>query len=545
MPVSSPPPAPRPTPTDAFPTSTSQTQAETESILLQHIPSNADAKQGLAKQSHMQFLVRSLVQGFPSRYTSQDASQPWLLFWTIQAFSALQVGLDPGNKQRIVDKIMAAQHPDGGFGGGPGQAAHLLPTYASICTLAIVGRPGPGGGWDQINRKKMYDFFMSLKQPDGSFLVAHHAEVDVRGIYCLLVTATLLDLLTPELVSGTASFVASCQTYEGGFSSASQPYYAATPSPSPSPPPSSTSDSTTSAKHARRLLEKPRPPLGEAHGGYTFCALAAWVLLLPFRETEGEQDAQPKIDVGNLLRWLVMMQGTEIELGGFKGRTNKLVDGCYSWWCGGAFALLEALGVGGAGSSAPPAGPSSGEEEEWDDMDGKMVFYRVRFAPDTQAARLIDTLFNRKALQEYILYAGQHPAGGLRDKPPKNADAYHTLYCLSGLSAAQHRISVATSRREQLRKAWVAGASQDTKISESTLPEEVRMKVFQEALAWTEEEGGSLIVGGTENRVSLIMFFAFTRRMQNATHPVFNLTITHSEGLMSYFYGQNLPPRAK
>ncbi|KAG5653876.1 hypothetical protein H0H81_009698 [Sphagnurus paluster] len=192
----------RPTPTDAFPTLTSQTQSETEAILLQHIPANDDAKPGLAKQSHMQFLVRSLIQGFPARYTSQDASQPWLLFWTIQAFSALQVGLDPGNKQRcvsgaynvrfmsclkrehrtgtipygffetrlrlewvgtwgdtlgpsalaIIDKILSAQHPDGGFGGGPGQAAHLLPTYASVSALAIVGRPGPGGGWDQIDR---------------------------------------------------------------------------------------------------------------------------------------------------------------------------------------------------------------------------------------------------------------------------------------------------------------------------------------------------------------------------------------------------------
>jgi hypothetical protein len=28
----------------------------------------------------------------------------------------------------------------------------------------------------------MYKFFMSLKQPDGSFLVAHHAEVDVRFV---------------------------------------------------------------------------------------------------------------------------------------------------------------------------------------------------------------------------------------------------------------------------------------------------------------------------------------------------------------------------
>jgi protein farnesyltransferase subunit beta len=47
------------------------------------------------------------------------------------------------------------------------------------------------------------------------------------------------------------------------------------------------------------------------------------------------------------------MQGTEIELGGFKGRTNKLVDGCYSWWCGGSFALLEALGVGGIQNTHP------------------------------------------------------------------------------------------------------------------------------------------------------------------------------------------------
>jgi protein farnesyltransferase subunit beta len=47
---------------------------------------------------------------------------------------------------------MASQHPDGGFGGGPKQAPHLLPTYASVCALAIVGKPGEGGGWDQIDR---------------------------------------------------------------------------------------------------------------------------------------------------------------------------------------------------------------------------------------------------------------------------------------------------------------------------------------------------------------------------------------------------------
>ena len=32
---------------------------------------------------------------------------------------------------------------------------------------------------------------------------------------------------------------------------------------------------------------------------------------------------------------------------------------------------------------------------------------------------ILEGLFNKTALQEYILYAAQHPAGGLRDKPPK------------------------------------------------------------------------------------------------------------------------------
>jgi len=46
-----------------------------------------------------------------------------------------------------------------------------------------------------------------------------------------------------------------------------------------------------------------------------------------------------------------------------------------------------------------PAALREEQHDEWVDID--------------------ELLFNRKALQEYILWAGQHPAGGLRDKPPK------------------------------------------------------------------------------------------------------------------------------
>lgn len=169
------------------------------------------------------------------------------------------------------------------------------------------------------------------------------------GIYCLVTTAILLDILTPELVEGTAEFIASCQTYEGGFSCSSQPYFSAGPNPT--------------------LLTTPRPPLGEAHGGYTFCCLATWVMLQPLVKLLPNP---PTINVKSATRWLAHMQGSECELGGFKGRTNKLVDGCYSWWVGGAFGLLEALNER---TPEPLSMDMKKEEEihdkdEWDDFDG-------------------------------------------------------------------------------------------------------------------------------------------------------------------------------
>ncbi|KAF8962076.1 terpenoid cyclases/protein prenyltransferase alpha-alpha toroid, partial [Flammula alnicola] len=241
-------------------------------------------------------------------------------------------------------------------------------------------------------------FFLSLKQKDSSFLAAHRSEVNESGIHCLLAVATLLDILTPKLIQGTASFIASCQTYEGGFASASHP----------------------STSLSGSLLPPPAlcPPLGEAHSGYTFCPLVSWVLLWPYLASTSDPSLLT-INLKNLLRWLVNMQGIKIKPGGFKGQTNKLVDGCYLWWCSGAFALLEALSVGGiqnADSDEVPVDSETGPAV-WDDVD--------------------DGLYGRQALQECILYAGQRPAGGLRDKPPKNADAYHMLYCLSGLSSAQ------------------------------------------------------------------------------------------------------------
>jgi protein farnesyltransferase subunit beta len=138
-----------------------------------------------------------------------------------------------------------------------------------------------------------------------------------RGTYCLLVVATLLDIITPELIHNVDKFIAACQTYEGGFACSSFPF-----------------------------ADGGRAAQAEAHGGYTSCALNSYFLLstmIPSGTTTSLGSFPAAIDVDAALRWSVMQQGEAIEAGGFRGRSNKLVDGCYSWWVGGGVPVVEAL----------------------------------------------------------------------------------------------------------------------------------------------------------------------------------------------------------
>lgn len=99
------------------------------------------------------------------------------------------------------------------------------------------------------------------------------------------------------------------------------------------------------------------------------------------------------LDIPRLLSWLSSRQCA--PEGGFSGRTNKLVDGCYSHWVGGCWPLVE----------ASLCGP---EEQRPRPADG----------PISQAD---DSLFNRNGLIRYILCCCQDLSkrGGLRDKPSK------------------------------------------------------------------------------------------------------------------------------
>lgn len=98
------------------------------------------------------------------------------------------------------------------------------------------------------------------------------------------------------------------------------------------------------------------------------------------------------MDVPRVVSWLSSRQYA--PEGGFSGRTNKLVDGCYSHWVGGCWPLIQ----------ASLSGPSEGEAR----------------SADQQLAD-IGSLFSRNGLIRYILCCCQDMTrrGGLRDKPSK------------------------------------------------------------------------------------------------------------------------------
>ena len=108
-------------------------------------------------------------------------------------------------------------------------------------------KAGAKSGWElidpatgqNITPKGCSDVNSSLP---GGLMMHANGEIDMRGVYCSLVIADILNLIdgNTDLTRGMGDFIASCQTYEGGITCI---------------------------------------PFGEAHGGYTFCGLGAMIIL--------------------------------------------------------------------------------------------------------------------------------------------------------------------------------------------------------------------------------------------------------------------------
>ena len=226
---------------------------------------------------------------------------------------------------------------------------HLGTTYPAVLSIALLQSEE---AYQIVEPQRLRSFILSTKSQSerGAFCIHVGGEEDLRALYIAVLCGDFFNILDGEVTDGIVEHVVKCQTYEGGIA------------PNPN---------------------------AEAHAGYTYCGVAALAIL-------GKLEC---LNLPRLLDWACNKQ-KELE-GGFCGRTNKLVDSCYSVWLGSVFAILnECLGF------------------QFQVNGGHM-------------------LYDQLGLQKYILMGCQTAEGGLVDKLGKKVDFYHTTYSISGLSMAQ------------------------------------------------------------------------------------------------------------
>ncbi|CUM62928.1 uncharacterized protein PRCAT00000488001 [Priceomyces carsonii] len=346
----------------------SKSQIETESRIVAIYKNLLDVRRShqddgkLFVKKHAQYVKRCLEMPLP-HYRLLDANHGWMLYWLINSDKILKEPITHEIKILVTDKVrrLVINNGLGGIAGGANQIGHLASAYASVLALVLVE---DFVTLSQI-RHNIYEWLMSLKNYDGSFSMHNDGERDTRSTYCALVIASLLDILSDELVQNTLEWIQKCQTFEGGIAGS---------------------------------------PGTEAHGGYTFCGFASYFLLLG-RYDDIQESLKNTLDVDSLLRYVSMRQ-YQIE-GGFSGRTNKLVDACYSFWIGAVFPMLESV---------------------------------IRK----------NILFDRECLKIYLLECAQLQDGGLRDKPGTSVDFYHTNYSLCGLSLCEHHYELKGSTDKKI-----------------------------------------------------------------------------------------------
>ena len=332
--------------------------------------------------------AKKLMSKLPGGYSSLDSGYPWLLYWVTNIISMCKdnYALNHNDKMQFVQILKELQHEEGGFCGSPKGHAHLISTYAAVMAIVNLGIPE---AYDIIDINKMKNFLLKMKNnqfdinqepsytdKNGVYLITRdknnefisyhtaypgtfqnhiNGESDLRSTYCAMVVASVLNLINYDdlendpITKGVVNNIKNCQTFEGGLGP---------------------------------------EPFCEAHGGYSYCGIATLVLLKKLNE----------IDTNSFVRWLVNRQMT--KEGGFNGRTNKLVDSCYSFWQGSIFNMI--------------------------------------YMGDNKFTYDMELLYDQLSLQAYILFACQNlQNGGLIDKPGKFPDLFHTNYATAGLSLSQ------------------------------------------------------------------------------------------------------------
>lgn len=189
---------------------------------------------------HIKYLETSL-RSLTSTYECLDSSRPWMVYWILNAAHLLNFRFPDDLLSRIVAFLIKCRSPNGGFGGGPGQIPHLATTYAAVNALCIIGTKS---AYNAIDKTSLLRFLYAVRDDEsGAFRMHVDGEIDVRGAYCAVAVAKLVNItheVEEKLFRSTVDWIVLCQTYEGGMGGV---------------------------------------PYQEAHGGYTFCGIAALALL--------------------------------------------------------------------------------------------------------------------------------------------------------------------------------------------------------------------------------------------------------------------------
>ncbi|RUP50061.1 geranylgeranyl transferase type-1 subunit beta-like protein [Jimgerdemannia flammicorona] len=268
-------------------------------------------------KKHVAYFKRSLSM-LPYNYTETDTSRMTLAFFCLSGLELLGVldeEISAADKQDYVDWIYAQQIlPDTadpslnelhcGFRGSswPGRpfepnathttyqsydSGNLANTYSALANLILLG-----DDLSRVNRDAIVNTMRHLQQKDGSFVPTYGSmESDLRFVYAACIISYILNDWRGVDIPKAVDYIRRTQTYEFGIA---------------------------------------QSPGEEAHGGSTFCGIAALALTGKFDEG--------LVSRKDTIYWILSRQ-----LDGFQGRSNKPSDTCYSFWLGGALEILDSF----------------------------------------------------------------------------------------------------------------------------------------------------------------------------------------------------------
>ncbi|KAH8248748.1 hypothetical protein KR032_002943 [Drosophila birchii] len=260
---------------------------------------------------HAKNLLRFLNL-LPARMASHDNTRSTIVFFAVCGLDVLNSLhlVAPQQRQDIIDWIYGGlvvprdnEKNCGGFMGCRAmvpktedaallecmrkyQWGHLAMTYTSIAVLVTLG-----DDLSRLDRRSIVDGVAAVQKAEGSFgACIDGSEDDMRFVYCAAAICHMLDYWGDVDKEAMYQFIMRSLRYDYGFS---------------------------------QELE------GEAHGGTTFCALAALHLSGQLKRLDADT-------VERMKRWLIFRQ-----MDGFQGRPNKPVDTCYSFWIGASLCILD------------------------------------------------------------------------------------------------------------------------------------------------------------------------------------------------------------